>query len=41
MNRIGANFRNEKAAQNWAKVKRNAKIEKIDGGWRVTWDLKP
>jgi len=43
MNRIGANFRDEKAAQNWAKSKAkvNSKIEKVEGGYRVTWDLKP
>ena len=43
MNRIGANFKDEQAAQNWAKgkTKFNSKIEKIVGGWRVTWDVKP
>ena len=43
MTRIGANFKDEKIAQDWAKVKAkvNSKIEKIDGGWRVTWDVKP
>jgi hypothetical protein len=42
MDRIGTNFKDEQAAQNWAngKAKFNSKIEKIDGGWRVTWDVK-
>ena len=43
MYRIGANFKDEQAAQKWAKdkAKYNSKIEKIVGGWRVTWDVKP
>lgn len=40
--RIGANFRSEDAAKKYfvsVSERRNPKIEEIDGGWRVTWDM--
>jgi hypothetical protein len=41
MNRMSCRFKEEQSAQNWAKAKAkyNPKIEKIESGWRVTWDV--
>ena len=43
MDYVSTNFTDEKEARKFAKIKAkfNARVEKMNGYWRVVWDIQP